>query len=141
MALWQLYGGAASSVAVTSTIDKLLAAAFHWEETVSIHKVRYIDHFKSPNMAVGTGGGVDLLQFKHDAYAYENEVRLIVSRPKTWKTNETGIRLPLGDLNKVIRSVVVAPEAPSWFFELVEDVTKRYGVSRPVRRSKLTELP
>lgn len=141
MALWQLYGGAASSVAVTSTIDRLLAAALRWKEDVFICKVRYIDHFKSPNMVVGAGSGADLLQFKHDAYRYENEVRLVVSRAKTWKTNEAGIRLPLGDLNEVIRSVVVAPEAPPWFFELIEDVTTKYGVSRPVRRSKLTELP
>lgn len=140
MALWQLYGGAATSVVVTSTVDKLLAAAFEWGESVFIHKVRYIDHFKNPNMVVG-GTGVDILQFKHDAYGYEKEVRIVVSRLRTWKTNPAGIRLPLGDLNKVIRSVVVAPEAPPWFFNLVEDVTGKYGVSQPVRRSKLTKLP
>jgi hypothetical protein len=141
MALWQLYGGAATSVVVTSTIDKLLAAAFKWSEPVFIHKVQYIDHFKNPTMVVGVGTGVDLLQFKHEAYAYEKELRLVVSRHRTWKTNASGIRLPLGDLNGLIRSVVVAPEAPPWFFDLVEDVTGKYGVSVPVRRSKLTELP
>jgi hypothetical protein len=141
MALWQLYGGAATSVVVTSTIDNLLAAAFEWGESVWIHKVRYIDHFRNPNMVVGVGTGVDLLQFKHDAYGYEKEVRIVVSRHRTWKANPAGISLPLGDLNKLIRSVVVAPEAPPWFFDLVEDVTRKYGVSRPVRRSKLTKLP
>lgn len=139
MALWQLYGGAATSVVVTSTIDKLLSAAFQWSDDVLFHKVRYIDHFKNPDMVVGAG--TDLLQFKHEAYRYESEVRIVVSRARTWKSNAAGIRPPLGDLNKVIRSVVVAPEAAPWFFELVEDVTRKYGVSRPVRRSKLTELP
>ena len=139
MALWQLYGGAATSVVVTSTIDKLLGAAFRWGEVVLFHKVRYIDHFKNPNMIVG--GGSDLLQFKHEAYQYEREVRIVVSRSSDWKSNPSGIRLPLGDLNEVIRSIVVAPEAAPWFFELVEDVTRKYGVRMPVRRSKLTELP
>lgn len=139
MALWQLYGGTATSVVVTSTIEKLIGAAFRWTDDVLFHKVRYIDHFKDPDMVVGAG--TDLLQFKHEAYRYESEVRIVVSRAKTWKSNAAGIRLPLGDLNKVIRSVVVAPEAAPWFFELVEDVTRKYGVSSPVRRSKLTELP
>ena len=124
---------------VTSTIDKLLGAAFRWGEVVLFHKVRYIDHFKNPNMIVG--GGSDLLQFKHEAYQYEREVRIVVSRSSDWKSNPSGIRLPLGDLNEVIRSIVVAPEAAPWFFELVEDVTRKYGVRMPVRRSKLTELP
>lgn len=139
MALWQLYGGAATSVVVTSTVDRLLAAAFRWNDTVLLHKVRYIDHFKNPNMVVGDG--TDLLQFKHEAYKFENEVRIVVPRRRTWKSNPAGIRLSLGDLNDVIRSVVVAPEAAPWFFELVEDMTRKYGVSIPVRRSKLTELP
>ncbi len=139
MALWQLYGGAATSVVVTSTVDKLLNAAFRWTDDITFHKVRYIDHFKNPDMVVGAG--TDLLQFKHEAYLYESEVRIVVSRAKTWRSNAAGIRLPLGELNKVIRSVVVAPEAAPWFFDLVEDVTRKYGVSSPVRRSKLTELP
>jgi hypothetical protein len=139
MALWQLYGGAATSIVVTSTIDKLLRAAFKWEETVLFHKVQYIDHFRNPDMIVGAG--TDLLQFKHEAYQYEREVRVIVTRPKEWKSNPPGIRLPLGNLNEVIRSVVVAPEAAPWFFDLVADVTHLYGVSSPVRKSKLTELP
>ncbi|MGO4395302.1 hypothetical protein AB4Z46_28500 [Variovorax sp. M-6] len=139
MALWQLYGGVANSVVVTSTIDKLLAPALRWNDVALLHKVRYIDHFKNPDMVVGDG--TDLLQFKHEAYKFENEVRIVVPRSGTWKSNPAGIRLPLGDLNEVIRSVVVAPEAAEWFFELVEDVTQKYGVSSPVRRSKLTELP
>lgn len=139
MALWNLYGGAATSVVVTSTIGRLLAAAFEWNEEVVIHKVRYIDHFKNPDMIVGSA--TDLLQFKHEAYRYEAEVRVIVSRQGNWQANPPGIRLPLGDLSSVIRSVVVAPEAAPWFFELVEDVTRKYGVSSPVRKSKLTELP
>lgn len=139
MALWQLYGGAATCVVVTSTIDKLLGAAFEWNEPVVIHKVKYIDHFRNPDMIVGAA--TDLLRFKHEAYRYESEVRIIVSRQRGWQSNPPGIRLPLGQLNEIIRSIVVAPEAAPWFFDLVEDVTRKYGISSPVRRSKLTELP
>jgi len=139
MALWQLYGGAATSVAVTSTVGKLLKAAAGWQDHVSLRAVQYIDHFRNPNMAVGWGP--DLLQFKHKAYSFEKELRIIVPREDDWETNPAGVSLPLGDLNAVIRSVVVAPEAPPWFFDLVADVTRKYGVHSPVRRSRLTFLP
>lgn len=139
MALWQLYGRGPNSVVVTSTVDKMLAAAFRWNDVVLLHKVLYIDHCENPDMVIGAG--TDLLRFKHEAYQFENEMRMIVSRPKTWTSNPTGINLPLDDLNEVICSVVVAPEAESWFFELVVDVTQKYGVSSPVIRSKLTDLP
>jgi len=88
------------------------------------------------------GHYTDLLQFKHEAYEYEDEVRVIVPRQQDgWEENPEGIRLPIGSLSKLIRSVVVAPDASPWFFDLIKDVTRKYGVSSPVRRSKLTYLP
>jgi hypothetical protein len=140
MALWQLYGGVSASLAVTSTVDRLIDMALRWQEEVFIYRVRYIDHFKNPDMIIGSY--TDLLEFKHQAYEYEQEVRIIVPRQNDeWERNQPSIRLPAGDLSAVIRSVVVAPEAQAWFFDLVEDVTRKYGLSSPVRRSKMAYLP
>ena len=140
MALWQLYGGVSNSVAVISTIGKLVAAALRWQENVLFHKVTYINYFKSPDMIIGRY--TDFLQYKHEAYDYEREVRVIVPRQQDgWEKNPEGIRLPLGDLNDVLQSLVVAPEASSWFYDLIEDVTRKYKVASPVLRSELTFLP
>jgi hypothetical protein len=141
MALWQLYGGAGSSVAITTTVQNLVLAGLGWkeEDEVLIRNVKYIDHFKNPDMIVGRAS--DLLEFKHEAYKYEGEIRIIVPRQEVYKDNPVALRLPLGNLNDFIRSVVVAPEADPWFFELVKDVTAKYGVVSPVRRSMLTFLP
>lgn len=141
MALWQLYGGAGSSVAVTTTVEKLVSAAAKWEgeHCVFIRNVRYIDHFKNPDMIVGRPS--NLLEFKHEAYRFEKEIRIIVPRQAAYKENPESLRLPLGDLNNFIRSIVVGPEASSSFFNVIKDVTKKYGVSSPVRHSKLTHLP
>ncbi len=49
--------------------------------------------------------------------------------------------MPIANLNALIRSVVVAPEAEQWFFDLIEDVARRYKITVPIRRSKLTYLP
>jgi hypothetical protein len=82
MALWQLYGSASAGVAVTTTVDKLIDVCLKWArtESVEIFKVRYIDHFKNPDMIIGTY--TDPLRFKNLAYAFEHEVRIVVSRIK-----------------------------------------------------------
>lgn len=140
MALWQLYGGASNSVVITSTVGELAATAVRWDRDVFIHKVTYIDHFKSPDMVVGRWH--DLLRYKHLAYAFEEEIRFVVPQQGPgWQGNPEELRLPVENLNSLIRSVVVAPEAKPWFFDLVMDVTRKYGVTKPVRRSKLSFMP
>jgi hypothetical protein len=37
----------------------------------------------------------------------------------------------------LIEEVVVAPQAPDWLLQLIQDVTKRYGIDVPVSRSDL----
>jgi hypothetical protein len=54
MALWQLYGGASASVAITTTVRQLIQTTMARSEIVEIAKVKYIDHFKNPNMVVGS---------------------------------------------------------------------------------------
>ncbi|MBZ0095400.1 MAG: hypothetical protein K8H75_08560 [Sulfuricella sp.] len=141
MALWQLYGTASSGVAVDTTIGELIDACLKWDEKVWIHKVQYLDHFANPDM--GTGSSLDPLQFKHVGYRFEEEIRLVIGRmhPQHGETQRPiGLGFPV-DLSRLIRSVVVSPEAKPWFFDLVSDVTSRYNVSAPVIPSPLTTLP
>ena len=49
--------------------------------------------------------------------------------------------IPVSDLDVLLRSIVVSPEAEPWFVELIQDVCRKYKVSAPVRRSKLAFLP
>jgi hypothetical protein len=39
----------------------------------------------------------------------------------------------------LIDSIYVAPDAPTWFSELVTAVAHRYGVTAPIRQSRLTD--
>ena len=143
MALWQLYGNPSASIAITTTVEKLIGAVLSWaaSEKVEIFKVRYVDHFKNPNMIIGTYS--DPLRFKNSAYFFEKEVRIVVSRIQKNKSRSAkpeGISLPV-ELDDLIRSVVVAPEAQPWLYDIVADLSDRYGLKSPIRRSKLTYLP
>ena len=123
---------------ITTTTEQLIRSCFDWtaDECVKILKVEYIDHLKNPDMIIGHYS--DPLRFKHKAYEYETEIRVVISRAgtETDKPNPKGIRLPI-NLDTLVKSVVVAPEADSWFYDLVSDVTSKYRLSAPVIKSEL----
>lgn len=140
MALWQLYGGIKTCLAITTTAERLARLACTWEENSLIHRVKYIDHSKNPDMVIGHY--TDYLRYKNETYSYENEVRLIVPRQgENWERNPTGIRLPISNLNDLVSDVVVAPEADEWFLNAIIDLCDRYELNVSVNRSELAFIP
>jgi hypothetical protein len=139
MAIWQLFGGASNSVAITTTVERLVRMCIRWPDRVHIAKVRYIDHFEDPDMVISRYQ--DPLEFKHEAFDFEREVRVMLSMQENWQHNPKGIRRAVSDINDLITSVVIAPNSETWFLELVQDVVQRYGLKVPVRMSQLAALP
>jgi hypothetical protein len=140
MAQWQLYAGVRAGVAVTTTVDRLVRVAFAWERDVILHRVKYVDHLKVKNYIIGRYS--DVLQFKHEAYKHENELRIIIpQQEENWESNPIELRQKVPDLDILIRSIVVAPEAGKEFYESIKDLCSRYGLKAPVRQSKLAYVP
>lgn len=140
MALWQLYGGVRTSVAVTTTVDQLIRVCLSWGRSSLLQKVEYIDHLKKKTFVIGRY--TDVLQYKNTAYSYEDELRIIVpAQNEGWEQNPIGARLPVLNLNDLVRSIVVAPEADEHFKRSVEDLCRKYELHAPVRRSKLSVIP
>lgn len=140
MALWQLYGGPRNSVVITTTVDRMVKTAYSWGRSVHICRAKYVDHLKMQNYIVGNY--MDVLQFKHEAYRHEKELRVIVPQQgEGWESNPIGLRLPIENLDELVRSVVVAPEAENEYFNAIKGLCSRYGLRSPVRRSKLAFVP
>lgn len=140
MALWRLYGGTGPSVAVVTSIEQLVQVALSWNRRVVIHRVKYVEHANVKTYVVGAY--TDMLQYKHVAYKYENEVRLIVPQQDgIWESNPIGIRLKLLNLNRFIRSIVISPEASPEFVQVVRDVASKYGVQARINQSSLAKVP
>lgn len=140
MALWQLFGNVKTSVAVTSTVDRLLSCGFAWNRRMHLHRVRYVDHRRVRTYVMGAF--TDPLQYKSDSYKFERELRVILPQQEAgWEENPMGIRLAIPDLDTLVRSIVIAPEADPGFIEAVRELCKRYGLSAPVRRSMLSLMP
>ena len=121
-ALWSLYGKSQYAVAVTTTVGRLRDALQSWEGQgrIAIRKVKYVKHWRDPKLDIKPYSKV--FQYKVVAYSFEKEVRVIldVVPPKNFETSERveGHLVPVR-LSAFIRSVVVSPEAPEWFFDLV----------------------
>lgn len=140
MALWQLYGGTKTSVALTTTVERLLSCAARWERDVHLSRVLYLDHRHVHTYAIGPYA--DVLRYKNDAFKFEREIRLIIPQQvDDLSLNPMGIRVEVPDLNRLVRSVVVAPEADDDFVAAVRDLCEKYQLTAPVRRSTLAQMP
>lgn len=140
MAHWQMYAGTKTGVVVSSTVERLVRTALSWSRDSIIHRVKYVDHLKIKDYLIGSY--TDVLQFKHQAYKHERELRLVVPQQGGgWESNPNCLRLAVPDLDTLVRSVVVAPDASDEFYEAVKGLCKRYGLNAPVRRSMLAFVP
>jgi hypothetical protein len=120
-AMWALYGKSECSVALTTTVGRLAEcltkANLHHD--LAIEKVEYIKHWRDPKIDVAPYARV--FAYKTKAYQHEKEVRVLLDRP----LNEFDSEMPAGgipikfDHDSLMRSIVIAPEAPLWFDQLV----------------------
>jgi hypothetical protein len=138
MALWKIYGASKQSIAITTTLNKLVQSTLLWRglSGVTFKDVVYIDH--SENVPDGIYSlSCDTFGLKHVAYEFEKEVRMVVTRNSLKKPSFLRLKIKPND---IIEKIIVSPEAGEWFLNLVESVSKKYRITAPVEYSKLTEL-
>ena len=140
MALWKIYGASKQSIAIITTFDKLLQSTLLWKKKnlscVTFKEVVYIDH--TGNLPDGLYPlNYDIFGLKHEAYSFENEVRMIITRNSLEEPSPLRLKV---NLNDIIKKIIVSPGAGEWFYDLVKSVSKRYQIKAPVEHSKLTAL-
>ncbi|MDK9703959.1 MAG: DUF2971 domain-containing protein [Sulfuritalea sp.] len=122
-AMWRLYCGYGSGVAIQTTYDHLVGA-IEKEYEVYLGCVKYIDYDREwfPDANV-----FHPVMHKRLAFAHEKEVRL-VSSPATSRTPSPGgcpevVSIPWDSSARVER-VYVDPYAPEYFFEAVQMIVE-----------------
>jgi hypothetical protein len=146
-AMWALYGKSECAVALTTTVGQLADTLEGMDEdhTIRIARVDYVKHWSDPKLDISPDYA-RVFTYKTKAYEYEKEVRVIIYR--TGRSGralrpellQSGILVPI-DAATLMRSIVIAPDAPPWFEKLVRQSALRYGIEAPVRRSKLATDP
>ena len=158
-ALWKIYSGSESSVAVQSTIgtlQKLFPELMTKDGNTivyqSIRRVQYIDYrAEAPHINDLMGP----LCYKRQAFRHEQEIRLIRQELPTGPAKDRegscvqvgpppknqGIEVPV-DLTELIDAVYLVPSSPKWFLNVVQEVMRKFDLDDiPCRQSTLDELP
>lgn len=148
IAMWKIYGGGTHAVAVVASARELFNQVCSLEladvSEIYLQKVIYRNYEKSRLKELP-----DPFLRKRKPFGYEQEVRLIVKTDQHEKFSleenkivdfrNNGIYAKI-DLSKLVEEVVVAFDAPDWFYDLVAKiVSDKFGKSVRVRWSSLKE--
>jgi len=160
-AMWDLYLKSNQGICIQSTISDV-KESIDTKDDVYISKVNYID-YEDNKMPEWEGIGNTLLPFiyKRDSFEHEEEVRVIIQdlpwhdQGDTSKITSKNIQkeqldensYPSGktvsvDLDELIGSIRVSPEAEPWIETLTQDVCDTYGLDPDlVVDSRMTREP
>lgn len=142
-AMWALYGKSNCAVALTTTVGRLAdtLAEQKLPHDLALERVEYVRHWNDPKLDIAPYARV--FAYKTKAFEYEKEVRIILDRSLDGFDEEVkdfGIAVKVKP-STLLRSIVIAPEAPAWFNDLVRKAVKRYNLAAAVRNSKLAGDP
>ena len=145
-AMWKLYSQEHDGIAVKTNF-RSLAGSFTCSEAIFIGRVEYIDYDEAYTQQ---GDILKPYLYKRQSFEHEREVRAIT--PGAFELVKRGqFEVAQGlyakgayravDISQLIREVIVAPYADSWFTRLVQSVASRYELTAPVTRSRLSDTP
>ena len=132
-AMWKLYCSDLKQGLAIKTTYKKLYRELNKKNDIEIGEVQYIDY---TNQLVGPQAA---FWSKRKSFEHEKEVRALIHNFQNFEEKE-GISIPVS-LNHLIDEVYVSPIASQWFVDVVDDITKRYGLDKRVRQSDLGAKP
>ena len=128
--MWKLYTSALSQgVAVQTTTERLCYALRN--DSFEIGKVNYITYDKPLK------DDQKPVWYKRDSFIHENEIRAVVT---DIGCADIGKLIPV-DIDTLIENVYVSPTSAPWLVSLVKSVMLKYGIDKPVRYSRLNDIP
>lgn len=138
--MWKLYSSIIQSIAIQSTIGRLKRCFNKTIERIWIGEVEYVDFkiWKPKNRIYNIGEPNTLKTFflKRKGFKHEKEIRAIANILYNKHKQEKGILVDI-DLNELVETIVISPTSEDWFFDLVENIIKKYGYNYNLDKSEL----
>lgn len=137
-AMWSIYASSNEAIAVQSTYARLHNCL---PSDVYVGEVQYID-YEAKRMPENNMFWPFV--HKRKSYEHERELRAIFqdTSPPLGQSNLEKGRLVEVSIDDLVEAVYVAPTAPTWFRDLVEAVTAKYGFAhKSITRSSLDSDP
>jgi hypothetical protein len=141
-AMWRVYLGNREGVAIQSTVSRFLKSLEATPELVYLGKVSYPDSNKADlHNKDGTLNAFSCVLMKRPYFKADKEFRAVhyISLNEN-EAPRDGVQIKV-DLNTLIRRIVVSPQSPPWFGDLVESVSIKYGVKAEKAASAMNESP
>lgn len=148
--MWSFYTSKDRGVAIQTTIKGFKSAFIGAAEEIIIGSVSYIDY---DNDLIKEDSMFATCFYKRKNFSYEQEVRAFTSTMQNCSLNvnggydlenETvsqGINIKI-DILSLFGNIHVAPNAPTWFYDLVKSILKKYGYpSVEVKKSDIYNNP
>jgi len=148
LAMWSLYAGLDSGVAIRSTVGDLIDSIGDLDRTLNVGLVDYITYDLDP----GLPDPSDLYSWhfrKRRSYRHEEEIRAIAFRPEDLDlfnndpyldATPTGILVPV-DLDRLVSAVYVAPTSPKSHEARIREIVAESHAHWQVRRSEIDREP
>ena len=141
-AMWNLYAKDSNGIALKTDCNSLVGC-LPADSRVQIGKVKYLDYSTT---FIRENHPLAPFMCKRKSFEHEAEVRAIIS---LGSLNEAGRNRPPCDhgvlqpvdVGSLVKEIVVSPQSPDWFLELVLSVVAKYGFHFPVKRSTLGDDP
>jgi hypothetical protein len=144
-ALWKIYSDFSKGIMIKSSVLAVVKSFEKSKDEIFISEVEYLDY---DNDTMPDGNTFFPLIHKQLAYNYEKEVRLIynIQPDKGWDFDWSKEEINEGkyiecDPNHLIKEIILSPYSPKWYFDLIEDISNKYGLNIPIKKSKLSILP
>ena len=141
-AMWNRYAKDNYGLALR-TDCKSLSRCLAVNRNVKIGKVKYLDYSTT---FIQESDPMAPFMCKRKSFAHEAEVRAVIrlgslnNAARNPAPCDTGILQPV-DVESLVKEIVVSPQSPDWFVELVQAIVAKYDFRIPVHRSSLDEDP
>lgn len=147
--MWSQYApGNGVAICTTGAAFRQALDAYSDGYSVAVGEVQYLDYHKD---TWGPYHQFSATFHKRRTYASEQEVRAVISWPQWGDVtsgrvdpaslpDRPGIAIPV-DMNQLVQSVVISPNATPWFADLVASVLDQHGIPNAPLVSELTEQP
>lgn len=123
--MWKSYSSVKDGIVIKSTVANL-KNCYSGTDTIYIAPVQYID--EATDSSQPPGAKLNTLWFsvtKRNVFIQENELRLVYESQSDLDEYE----LPI-DNTRLIQGICIAPNAESWFIDLIKRLLQKYGIDK-----------
>lgn len=142
-AMWKIYLKNEEGIAIKTSFKGLKDSFNNYSEPLFIGKVIYDNNPRITTRIMNCF-------YKSRSFEFEKELRIALEKLPVDQAGQLNVELSAQtnghyinvDVKTLLEEVIVSPTAPSWFYELIQSVVSKFGLSQSiVKQSILAEEP